>query len=515
MSIFEKLTDKDQELIKLYIQNYGSADGGYIRLKTPLECILRFWTGNKEDLYRLFGGEFILSRKVSYDKPTHEIENDVYENILNEGEGRAFYRHYDNWCDRFPEWRWNLRTLMYSHNLASNIYTGESFELPTPDGHTIAINTGCKISKVLGKIAKAFDLPNYEAFRIAHSQCLNQKKLNGELCISIHPLDYMTMSDNDCGWDSCMSWLQPGDYRLGTVEMMNSPCVVVAYLKSYEDMEVPGGYWNSKKWRQLFIVTPEMISGIRQYPYKNDELSGTVLKWLRTLAETNMLWGPYSDTAVKINNFTDNTFANTTSGTSYIHISTAFMYNDYHSDHDAFIIPDFPTRYELCFSGPTSCVCCGEDMSHYDDSEHDPCVLTCDDCEHICRCAECGNRINPDDAFTVNGCTVCEYCYNEYFDDCTLCEKTEHKDYLYYIYLADGDNITNYYIKACEECKDSDKFREMFGEIKNLPWGRWDRRDTVQLDNLTIDGLEQFDVWYGEDYEKFKARIESRTKDEI
>ena len=42
------------------------------------------------------------------------------------------------------------------------------------------------------------------------------------------------MSDNDYGWDSCMGWMNEGEYRLGTVEMMNSPCIVVAYIDGEE-----------------------------------------------------------------------------------------------------------------------------------------------------------------------------------------------------------------------------------------------------------------------------------------
>ena len=28
--------------------------------------------------------------------------------------------------------------------------------------------------------------------------------------------------------------------------------------------------WNSKKWRELFIVNEDIISAVKQYPYEND-----------------------------------------------------------------------------------------------------------------------------------------------------------------------------------------------------------------------------------------------------
>ena len=91
----------------------------------------------------------------------------------------------------------------------------------------------------------------FEQMRIKHSQILNKKRLKGTLCLSIHPLDYITISDNNCDWDSCMTWTGddcPGEYRLGTLEMMNSPSVVVAYLDSKEPYHPldDGRAWSNK-----------------------------------------------------------------------------------------------------------------------------------------------------------------------------------------------------------------------------------------------------------------------------
>ena len=342
MSIVGKLTANDCELIESYIETFGGPDGCSTTLRAPLEHILRFWGVNKEDLFHLFGDELILAKSINVAKSAYELEDDIERNVLNYGgPGRTFFDAFWHWKSDAKidtQFYWELSSLTNSSSLASNIYSGNTFEIGTDSNHPIVVNAGCKISKILGKIAKTFNLPGYEEFRIAHSQCLNQKYLRGELCLSIHPLDYMTMSDNNCDWDSCMSWQQPGDYRIGTVEMMNSPCIVVAYLRSSTDMNMPnGGTWNSKKWRQLFIVTPEMISGIRQYPYDNNELCGTALKWLRSLAQDNAHWGPYTDNAVKISNYDDNIVAEISEDPIKIHIHTRYMYNDFGRGHLSFL----------------------------------------------------------------------------------------------------------------------------------------------------------------------------------
>ena len=516
MNAFEKLSSLDLEMIHHYIGYYGAYDGSGIETRAPLNHILRFWTANKEDLFNLFGGNVILTKTISVARPQPMIEDEISSMVLGWGQpGKTFYEAFNRWTNLMDE-KYKLRHLLYIEALATNIYSEEGFSIPTPDGHKIDIPTGCKISKVLGKIAKAYNIEGYEDFRIAHSMCLNQKHLKGELCVSIHPLDYMTMSDNNCGWDSCMSWQAPGDYRLGTVEMMNSPCVVVAYLKASEDMDIGGGYeWNSKKWRQLFIVTPHIITGIRQYPYNSDELNAYVLKWLRELAHKNAGWGPYSENMSKVRNYNNNVFADLDCE-SRIEFYTHFMYNDFYAEHNSYVAASIPPEYKLKFSGETECVVCGEDITHYDDSMTDASCLTCNDCEHVWYCSECGQRMGEnDEAITIDGYRICEYCYNEHYRSCSLCEETHHENDFYTVYLRDENReFTSYSIEVCSDCYNNETFKRMFGEARTVDYRRWDCRCVVDLENLTMEGLEYFEIWHGRDYEEYKAYIESKSNDE-
>jgi hypothetical protein len=161
---------------------------------------------------------------------------------------------YTNRFDFDADQECGLHRLMSDDCLISNIYDGSSFEIQDRNGKSFKINRGCKVSKVLGKLANILNLPGWEDFRICHSQILNQKDLGGNLTISIHPLDYMTMSDNSYGWESCMSWESEGGYRQGTVEMMNSRSVVIAYLSGEDKMRIGDDFWNSKKWRMWLFL---------------------------------------------------------------------------------------------------------------------------------------------------------------------------------------------------------------------------------------------------------------------
>lgn len=515
MSLFEKINPEEGKAFSNYIEYYAGFDGEGTDMKMPLEYILRIWEEKKPNLFKVLGKELILTRQISFTKPTSIMEQDIWENCFDwQSKGREFYGAYNDWTHNL--WHregkrnlaHNLSRLMEAESLAKNIYDGENILVSTPDGNQIQINTGCKVSKMLGKIANVFHMPGYEDFRIAHSMCLNQKSLRGELCLSIHPLDYATMSDNECDWTSCMSWYDNGDYRQGTVEMMNSPYVVVAYLKSATDMNVGGISWSNKKWRQLYIVSPEVIVGIKQYPYDSAELNGICLQWLRDLAEQNCGWGPYANNAVEIRNNQVNTFAELDLET-YMSFTTHFMYNDMYSSHLAFVSPAVGTRFEMLFSGPAECMTCGADLSDYEvDRDMSPRELSCSGCTHYLRCDECGDPIHDEYSHYIDGYYLCDYCFDSCTDECVMCEEYHLHDKLYTIYLRHNDEVKGYSIKICEDCRDSNEFIKNFGKISE--WcSAFSYRLVVDSYNLTDEGFEMFG--FDEDeIEEMKKEIESR-----
>lgn len=509
MNMYGKLTNDDVNAITTYIERYGGFNQ-FMTLKAPLNHILRFWEENKIDLFHIFGEKLILTKQISITKPSQMLCDEIDDALFrNDKTGRLFYNEYYNWVRLLPDdIRYNCAELLYARLLATNIYDGESFEIPAPDGKKIAVNNGCKVSRILGKIASTFSINGYEEFRLAHSLCLNQKKLKGELCISIHPLDYMTMSDNYSDWSSCMSWQETGDYRQGTVEMMNSPCIVVAYLKSSENMAIGKGYeWNNKKWRQLFIVTPEIITGIRQYPYHSNELQRATLDWLRELVEKSGVWGTYDDTPVEVKNGANNARAN--GEEFYLNFYTRLMYNDFYSSHLSYISSRMPENFEYCFSGNSECVICGEDLSGYYEGDLDPAALTCESCECRRRCYECGDYIDAEEGYEIDGHYYCYNCYENCFNTCSCCGEMVHNNDLEPIYLRvnpnDAVSDLQYCIMVCYNCTNSVYFKENFGEISEVTHPRycWQTRQVVDLKNLTEEGLNAFDIYNPEVYDKY------------
>lgn len=415
MNLIEKFTEDEKYAMERYIDDYASE---YSTRSVGIEYILREWNETKADLFKMMGENFIIEKPVMFKKGPEELCDELYKKFcpykyvpkdeLNDSQKflRAYMDDFVNPLREAGDWLTisRLEGLVDFYRLATNFYEDETFEIiPVGCEKAIKIQHGCKITRVLGKIAQAAHLPHFEEFRILHSQVLNQKMLKGRLCLSIHPLDYMTMSDNDCDWNSCMSWQNVGCYRQGTVEMMNSPCVVVAYLRSDEDMYLASGDfpWSNKKWRELYIVTPEMIGNIKSYPYTNENLTKATLDWLKELADTDT----FTDEIIEYVPFEGFDFNNKVIS---IQPRTNHMYNDFsHSRKQfAYLNKNLKEYYTFNYSGKSECMLCGELNPYFPNDE----ALVGECCERIGYCDYCGDSYDPDDLTEVDGEYLCPYC---------------------------------------------------------------------------------------------------------
>lgn len=536
MDIFERLPQKDVEKLNSYINYYGGGGDYNSQGVMPLEMtkhFLRYWSAAKAPLYKTFGEQFILKREVSFDKKKDDLADELdYALWSNDSLIRKFVTDYLDAVNRLPiscDEVYALKRFGRDMDmLVDNVYDGPSITIPancTIDGHALQINHGAKAVKMLGKIVKALNITThafrceecnhmcwedvecpicgnhlkkmegYEAFRRAHSLVLNQKVIRGNLCLSIHPLDYITMSDNDSGWESCMRWMEdPGDYRLGTIEMMNSEYVIVAYVEAKDDMIICNRYtWNNKRWRQLIILTPELVLGNKQYPYVNDFLQGTALKWVRQLAEATGAYGPYSEEIINLYNH-----QRTPIGTRQVAFDLDFnyMYNDIYDSRLAFVKRNWSANeYRKNLSGPAVCTCCG-DVIPFEDV--DPSWTTCRDCNGMWKCDCCGDWCTGDIYYSDDDDRCyCDYCYHHELIECEVCGGRTSDHRTVYIQL-DPDlpeeyeyNNWTYAVYVCNSCLQSDEFVKLFGKPQSTTdmWGR--DRTVIALKNITDEGLRK------------------------
>lgn len=539
MRLFDALPQEDRDQLWSYLNNYSDGDA---LSREHLDYFLRFWEDNKEPFFRAFGEKLILKKEIKLKKSTEDLAEEMWQ-MIYQGDKLVLrfvslykekVRHIS---DTLGDYDMQCRLKMFVDNLdmlVNNIYSGPAFSIPAEfckSGRPLMINANCKAVKMLGKICneigaefpvrlcpecnryytegeedcancgpefKLIDTTGYEMFRQAHSQVLNQKQIKGNVCLSIHPLDYITMSDNDCGWTSCMSWMEEyGDYRLGTIEMMNSPCVVVAYVEASEPMWVCGRNWNNKRWRQLYIATREVILGNRQYPYESDDLQGVVIRWLRELMQKLPDYGPYPEETVQLRNDAWNTIREKEIRFQFY---TSYMYNDVYDYRLAYVadqkIEDGET-YSCHFSGPAVCTGCG-DIIEYDTVDSNR--VQCRACDGGWKCEICGDwHSHWDEPYYIDDMAICSYCYEQDTVQCECCGDTHTDGYINHIYIqfvnAEHDDLKNgfnynYYVPLCDWCmKHPEEYEPLYGKMYDITdhWGN--ARKAFDIRNFSEDAV--------------------------
>jgi hypothetical protein len=113
------------------------------------------------------------------------------------------------------------------------------------------------------------------------SRIIQEDKIDGTLCFSVNPLDFLSNSENSYNWRSCHSL--DGDYRSGNLSYMTDDSTFICYLKGENNTILPNFpkdvKWNSKKWRTLLFLSEDKkcIMAGRQYPFTTKEGISRVL----------------------------------------------------------------------------------------------------------------------------------------------------------------------------------------------------------------------------------------------
>lgn len=443
MDLFNLIPADEKTMMEDYIDAYALPED-YQR-QASLEKIMHFWAESKSSyLYRMLGNNFIIEKPFIVRESFDIVKQRMYKIVAKHEEFIVKFTEalFDSAKIKSNTSPWQLEKITrvgtLTKNRIENDFVIEAFN-PNGECKKFVAQKNSKVVPLIGKIAKWLGIDEgFEEFRIDHSMALNTAKLEGTLCLSIHPLDYMTMSDNESNWDSCMKWRGNGCYRAGTVEMMNSEMVIVGYFKSdNKTMTMPGGgEWNSKKWRELFIVNPELIMDIKAYPYENDELTLACLTWIRELIEKNIGWTNFRTEYDKWEpDYEDWAFG----GYDDVSFSTGYMYNDINESYTRHFYyvtnGDHENESLYCeYSGKFVCMCCGE-IGYLD--EGDEGSLICEDCAPTkYYCDNCGEwEYVLDNLHRVGDYYYCDSCYDELPDN-PFCEDDGEEK------LADSMSLT-------------------------------------------------------------------------
>ncbi len=131
------------------------------------------------------------------------------------------------------------------------------------------------------------------------SIAIQESKITGKLCLSVHPLDYLSSSENTYNWRSCHAL--DGEYRAGNLNYMCDKATIVCYLKGAEEAHLPNFpsniLWNSKKWRCLLFLSDDwkaMFAG-KQYPMTIDRMLDKLQLVARTALNLGDNWSKWHD----------------------------------------------------------------------------------------------------------------------------------------------------------------------------------------------------------------------------
>ena len=366
-----------------------------------------------------------------------------------------------------------------------------------------------KVSKSLGekvpvgmKLLKAFKYfePNKAALRSIQdlaSNIIQENKIKGTLCFSVHPLDFLSSSENTYNWRSCHAL--DGEYRAGNLSYMIDNCTFMVYLKGADNQKLYGFgpvEWNSKKWRMLIHAAENddiMFAG-RQYPFSSKSGIDTVLNIYNNLMMKGKKEHPWISSWYKYGgwraDYVDSYVPyDATDMENAVSLATRYIvydnqlvdicrvvregpnclnYNDilkstcykypYYAIYDPYSYHsvDHLLANPIIVGEEVPCLHCGEELIR------NPETMRCDDCEleygteendvySSCDC--CGARIYVDDAICIgdDGDLICDSCFHAHAFVCDYCGN------VYYeadrVFVADKDNEEggSWYCRGCYE----------------------------------------------------------------
>lgn len=464
------LKEEDLEIIDEWRKMTLSYEGVSFKNIASIKTILIPWADAKSHyLFNLLGEKLIISKHIKIKQSEEDLikefsrkkcieyynfERVFMEAITSNNQNEAY-------CFTF-----NFSNKLFSFcSVIRNLYEGETIILKNQKNEYFKLQKGMKLMKAYKNLLNFYKLNNYLArpnktmeqifleIRNLQSQVCNQAYLEGELSLSIHPLDYMTMSDNNCGWSSCMQWGNGGgDYRQGTIEMMNSPGVIVAYLEAKHPFTFGDCYtWTNKKWRQLFIVDPSCIAAIKAYPYQNDNLTIFILNWLTELAKTNLNW----EYLPSLYNIKDNhsVIYNDKNEKTFIDADfyTSYMYNDFGTLPKHYLKLKTENKdINITYSGPSECMFCGKTNIDLDDNAE---RIVCYQCgENPYYCCECGTHLREDEFYCFDdydtNIIYCAECFDAIGGQvCARCGNRVHTINQLPVYIIENENADTLSLK--------------------------------------------------------------------
>lgn len=373
LSIEQKMMSLvDEDLLVEVIKNRLSEN---IDRGIDVKQYLDKWVRNKKDLFVMFGEQLTLSQEVEYDITTNE---NACLSLIHQFSVKEF----------------SSKEFALAKVLLQSLSVREVKENILDCDHNIlgiSLRRGERVSRALGRLILNGDAKQRDKLQTKYSMLIQSFSAKGRAVLSIDPIDYITMSENDSGWSSCHAL--DGCYRAGTLAYLQDKSTCISYVASSHNavVNVNGERkeFTNKTWRQIVSFSMERDYAIqaRQYPNMNDANQQTIAKMISDALSTSNGGAEYHSFAVDVNSRLEdlhqdfeydedttvfyNDIAHQAFRTAFIVAQTKF--NSTQDVHDA-----HRSHGNICVIGTyVDCLCgCGETLSNsaylfYENAEYD------------------------------------------------------------------------------------------------------------------------------------------------
>lgn len=224
---------------------------------------LNNWAKNKSHLYLAFGNKLKLEKEVELD---FSGDSTYVKGLISK-----FYQEITQ-----AKVKKFLKSCSNAEIVMNCLNRNTSFE-------NVKFRAGDKISRCIGKILDLYDITPAEkdSILIKFSMLIQSVKVKGSAVLSIDPIDYITMSENNSNWESCHS--MSGCYRTGPFAYLQDGSTAISYAKPKDDCVFTYGdgktlAYSNKNWRQIVLFSKELkyATQLRQYPYTSQANQSTV-----------------------------------------------------------------------------------------------------------------------------------------------------------------------------------------------------------------------------------------------
>lgn len=269
------------------------------------------------------------------------------------------------------------------------------------------------------------------------SELIQQSYIEGELCISIHPLDFLSSSENTLRWRSCHSL--DGEYRAGNLSYIGDETTVIAYIHTGKETELPHFPpevpWNNKMWRCLFFLSKQEYSSTlniifagRPYPMCLPQ----ALNEVRRRIVGDELWSDWTNEVIhevpfgnEVFNLRTGYFAiagmlfeprdlieDAKNSMHFNDLLNSSCYEPYYSWRQASYW-GISSKSKIIIGSEATCLRCGKDIINTDDTmmcKECECTYGVSGSEDYLECELCGERIHIEDRYWIDDHEVCCRC---------------------------------------------------------------------------------------------------------